>query len=390
MLPGQQGGGGQNGALFAPHDALEGRPQGHLRLAHAHVAAEQAVHGVGLFHIFFDLGGGIQLVVGLVVLKAGLKIALPVAVGRESVAFGLPPPGVKGDELLRHLLGGLFDPGPGALPLRAAKLSQLDLFLIAGGGVAGEQVQLGDGHVQHIGAGILDLEVILDGPLHLQPLDARVHADAVALVDHVIPGLDVRKAGQGVFALFALFGGLGLLVQTVAAGGKHCGMGKGEGAPGGEVAGQHLHQPLGGPHVPAEADGIALVGQIPGQRRCALGGARKQGNGVPLRNEGVKVFPQGGEVAAPVGGRKGLRVDEVFEPELVHPAQEVFAQQGALLLGREGQVVHGLVEHIQPRAEDALFQKARQLLAPAVLGGLLGVPDAAHLVQHKNGAVEMG
>ena len=43
--------------------------------------------------------------------------------------------------------------------------------------------------------GILYLEVIFRGTLHFQPLDARVHADAVALMHHIIAGLDVRKAG---------------------------------------------------------------------------------------------------------------------------------------------------------------------------------------------------
>ena len=64
VLPGQQGGGGQDGALLAPHHALEGGPQGHLGLADPHVPAQQPVHGPGVLHIVFDLGGGGQLVLG--------------------------------------------------------------------------------------------------------------------------------------------------------------------------------------------------------------------------------------------------------------------------------------------------------------------------------------
>ena len=390
MLPGQQGGGGQKGALLAAHHALEGRAQGNFGLAHAHVAAEQAVHRVGLFHVLFDLGGGVELVVGLVVLKAGLEIVLPVAVGREGVSLGLPAPGVQFNELLGHLLGGFFHLGAGALPFGAAQLGQLHLFLVAGGGVAAEQVQLGDGHIEHIGAGILDLQVILDGTLHFQPLDARIHADAVALVHHIVPGLDVRKAGQGIFVLFALFvlGG-GFLVQPVPPGGDDRRVGKGEGAACGQVAGQHLHDAFGRAHVPAHAHGVALVCQVPGQGGGTLGGAGEEGDGIALGDQRVKILPQGGQVAAPVGGRKGLHVDEVFQLELVHPPQEVLTQQGALFLGRDGKVVHGLVEHVQPGAEHALLQQAGQLLAPAVLGGLLGIPDAAHLVQHEDGVVQM-
>ena len=57
------------------------------------------------------------------------------------------------------------------------------------------------------------------------------------------------------------------------------------------------------------------------------------------------VFSQGDKVAVPVGGGKGLGVDEVFQFELVHAAQEVLAQQGALLLGGSGKVVHGLAPY---------------------------------------------
>ena len=389
MLPRQQGGGGEDGALLAAHDALEGRPEGDFGLADADVAAEQAVHGPAFFHVLFDLSGGVELVVRLVVLEAGFKVALPVAVGGKGVARGLPSAGVKLDQLLRHLLGGLFHLGAGALPLGAAQLGQLHLFLVAGGGVAAQQVQLGDGHIEHVRAGILDLEVILYRALYLKALDARIHTDAVALVHHIVAGLDVRQAGEGVLIFLALFGLGGLVAQTVAPGREDGGMGEGEGAACREVAGQDLHQPLCGPDVPAHADGVALVREVPGEGCRALGRTGKEDDRVPLRHQRVEVLPQGGKVAAPVGGSKGLSVDEVFEFELIHAAQEVLAQQGALFLGGNGQVVHGLVEHIQPGAEHALLQQAGQLLAAAELGGLLGVPDAAHLVEDEDGAAEM-
>ena len=58
-------------------------------------------------------------------------------------------------------------------------------------------------------------------------------------------------------------------------------------------------------------------------------------------------------------------------------------------MGGSGKVVHGLVEHIQPGAEHTLLQQAGQLFAAAELGGLLGVPDAAHLVQNEQRCVQM-
>ena len=212
----------------------------------------------------------------------------------------------------------------------------------------------------------------------------------MALVHHIVPGLDIRKAGQGVFILRALFGfGGGFLVQPVAAAGKHRCVGKGEGAPGGQVSGQHLQNALGGAHIPAHAHGIALVGKVAGQGSCALGRTGKQGNGVALSDERVEILPQGGKVAVPVGGGKGFGVDEVFQLELVHPAQKILAQQGAVVLGGNDKIVHGLVQHVQPGAEHALFQQSGQLLAAAELSGLLGIPDAAHFVQNEQRRVQM-
>lgn len=120
-----------------------------------------------------------------------------------------------------------------------------------------------------------------------------------------------------------------------------------------------------------------------------FGRSGKQGDGIALRNERVKVFSQGDKVAVPVGGGKGLGVDEVFQLELVHPAQKVLAQQGAVVLGGNDKIVHGLVQHIQPGAEHALFQQSGQLLAAAELGGLLGIPDAAHFIQNEQRCVQM-
>ena len=171
MLPGQDGGGGQDGALLAAHHTLEGRPDGHLGFAHPHVAAEQPVHGAALFHILLDLGHSGQLILGLVVGKTGFKIPLPLPVRGEGVALGLLAAGIQLDQLPGHLLGGLFHLAAGAGPLGAAQLGQLHRALVAGGGVPAEQVQLGDRHIQGIPLVVGQFQVVLDHPLQIQPLD---------------------------------------------------------------------------------------------------------------------------------------------------------------------------------------------------------------------------
>ena len=73
----QHGGGYQNGGLLAVQNALHGRPQRHLRLAVAHIAAQQPIHGRRLLHIPLDVPDGGQLVVRLRVVEIILKLPLP-------------------------------------------------------------------------------------------------------------------------------------------------------------------------------------------------------------------------------------------------------------------------------------------------------------------------
>ena len=60
-----------------------------------------------------------------------------------------------------------------------------------------------------------------------------------------------------------------------------------------------------------------------------------------------------------------------------------------MVLGGNDKIVHGLVQHIQPGAEHALFQQSGQLLAAAELSGLLGIPDAANFIQNEQRRVQM-
>ena len=87
VLPRQNGGRHQHGALLAVQHAFENGTQRHLGLAEAHIAAQQSVHRGRLLHIMLDLGDAAQLVLGLLVFKALLKFGLPVAVGAEGKAL---------------------------------------------------------------------------------------------------------------------------------------------------------------------------------------------------------------------------------------------------------------------------------------------------------------
>ena len=62
VLIGQHRRGHENGHLLAVDGGLEGGPDGHLGLAEADVAADQAVHGLGALHVGLDVLRGLELV----------------------------------------------------------------------------------------------------------------------------------------------------------------------------------------------------------------------------------------------------------------------------------------------------------------------------------------
>ncbi len=130
MLLGQHRGGHQNGCLLAVHNGLHHRPESNLRLAEAHVTAEQPVHRGGGLHIPLHLGNAAQLVVGFRVGEVVLKLLLPGGISGEGVARLPLSGGVKLDQLSRHVLGGLSRLGLGLLPGVGTDFVQLDIAVL--------------------------------------------------------------------------------------------------------------------------------------------------------------------------------------------------------------------------------------------------------------------
>ena len=85
MLLRQDGRRHEDGHLLAAHDRFEGGAEGYLRLAEAHIAADEAVHWHGLFHTLFDLRHGPQLILRFFIRKGVFKFALKGRVRRKSV-----------------------------------------------------------------------------------------------------------------------------------------------------------------------------------------------------------------------------------------------------------------------------------------------------------------
>jgi hypothetical protein len=159
VLLGQQRGGRQEGHLLAAGDGHEGRAQGHLGLAEAHVAADQAVHGRGLIMSWITAWMAARWSAVSSKPKSLAKARSRAAVA-EGMAFARGAAGVDVEQLggrVAHLLGGL---ALGLFPLAAAQLVQRRL-VGAHAGVAADQVQLADRHVEHGLVGVFQVQELL-------------------------------------------------------------------------------------------------------------------------------------------------------------------------------------------------------------------------------------
>ena len=206
----QHGGGYQNGGLFAVQNALHGRPQRHLRLAVAHIAAQQPIHGRRLLHIPLDIPDSGQLVVRLRVVEIILKLPLPRGVRRKGKA-GLPLAlGVQLDQFLGQILCRRLGPAGGLGPLVAGQLVQLRLFrrLVAAADVFAHQIQRCGRYIQAVAAGVVDLDIVLLHAVHRQTQHPGEPPDAVVDVYHQIAH---RQIGVGLYFLpIVRLGGAGL------------------------------------------------------------------------------------------------------------------------------------------------------------------------------------
>ena len=117
VLEGEDGRRHQHGHLLGIADGLESSPDGHFRLAEAHVAADEAVHRAVVLHILLDRLRRPLLVGRILVHEGGFELFLEVGVGREGEALRGPALRIELDEFLGDVLdaglGRCLHRGPG-------------------------------------------------------------------------------------------------------------------------------------------------------------------------------------------------------------------------------------------------------------------------------------
>ena len=192
MLFGQERRGRQHGDLPAGRHGDEGRAHGDLGLAEPHVPADQPVGGAVRAEVFDDgvdgrllVGRGLE---GEPVAEAGVVVLGAV----EDRARPRRAPSVDVEQLRGDVVGLARGAPLGFLPLVRSQPVQRGVLGVRAG-VAGDEVERRDRHVEPGLLGVFEGEELLRVPVDLEGLETQVAPDAV--VDVHDGGAD-RQLGQ--------------------------------------------------------------------------------------------------------------------------------------------------------------------------------------------------
>ena len=188
MLLGQNGRGAEHHDLATGVHALKRRAQGDLGLAEAHIAAQQAVHGLGRLHVGLNVGDGLQLVARLVVRKALLHLNLLGRVGWAGDTGNRRAARIQIDQVKRQLFGVLARLIGGTRPVGGVESGQARLVTV-GTDIACDAVDLLERHVELVAIGIFQQEVVALLAAHFLARDLAKERDAVRCVHHVVARL---------------------------------------------------------------------------------------------------------------------------------------------------------------------------------------------------------
>ncbi len=183
--------------MFGVLYGFEGGAHGDFGFAVADVAAEEAVHGLGGFHVGLDVGDGGELVVGLVEVEGVFELALHVGVGGEGRALDGLALGVELEELGGHVGHGLFDAGLGLLPALRAEFVELGRGAGVGGAVLLDEVEARERDVEFgFVRELEDHEFEWWRVVFFDDAEAAVAGDAVFDVDYVVAYGEVAEVGD--------------------------------------------------------------------------------------------------------------------------------------------------------------------------------------------------
>ena len=188
VLLGQNGRGAEHHDLAAGVHALKRRAQGNLGLAETHVAAQQAIHGLGRLHVGLDVGDGLQLVARLVVREALLHLDLLGRVGRAGDTGNRRAARIQIDQVKRQLFGVLARLVGGTRPVGGVEPGQARLVAVRTD-VSRDAVDLLQRHVELVTVGIFQQKVVAFLAAHFLARNLAKERDAVGGMHHVVARL---------------------------------------------------------------------------------------------------------------------------------------------------------------------------------------------------------
>ena len=202
MLLCEDGGGAEEGGLFAAGDALEGGADGDFGFPESYVAADEAIHGVGGLEVVLGVLDGLFLIGGFGVVETLLELEHPAGVGGVGVALLVLALGLDAEEA-----GGVVEDGflgllAVFLPGGVAEFVEVRGFA-ADSDVFPDEVGLFEGDGEDGAVLVFDLEFLAFVFLG----DAFEFPDAVFVVDDEVAFFDVVEGGAGAHDACFLDGG---------------------------------------------------------------------------------------------------------------------------------------------------------------------------------------
>ena len=185
----QNGGGHQESHLLSVLYRFKSRPDGDLRLAVAHVPADQAVHDSVALHILLGGGDGGELILRFLEGEHFLKFLLPDRILTEGKALLLLPYRIQLHQILCHLVHGTAHPRLGTGPFLGAQLVQLRCLGGIRRSILLDHIQAGGEHVQISAVPVGNLDIVLDGAVHLHLFNALIDSEPVGFMHHIVAHL---------------------------------------------------------------------------------------------------------------------------------------------------------------------------------------------------------
>ena len=205
MLLCQNGGRHQICHLFSILHGFECGTDSNFRFAIANVPADQSVHDFAAFHIFFHIFDGVQLVICFIKGEGFFKFPLPQGICPVHMTLCRRTFGIKGNQVLRQYLHGSSGFCLCFQPILSPQFVQSGCST-AGTNIFLNHIHLADRHKKIAPIPIGNFHIIFLDALHGDFLQSPEHADAVVIVYHIVPDMQVGKTldGNAVFLLFLL------------------------------------------------------------------------------------------------------------------------------------------------------------------------------------------